>query len=67
PRLAGTSKYSNLGRALIGLYDLFGVSWLRKRTAVPPVAEDSAAAERISDFAGTPEQAAPRPARNRRN
>ncbi len=43
PRLAGQSKYSNLGRALIGLYDLFGVTWLRKRTKVPPIAEDSQA------------------------
>ncbi len=32
PRLRGASKYTNLGRALIGLYDLVGVSWLRKRT-----------------------------------
>ena len=40
PRLHGTSKYTNLGRALIGLYDLVGVSWLRKRTQVPPVTEE---------------------------
>jgi dolichol-phosphate mannosyltransferase len=40
PRLRGASKYTNLGRALIGLYDLVGVSWLRKRTSLPPVAED---------------------------
>jgi dolichol-phosphate mannosyltransferase len=40
PRLKGTSKYTNLGRALIGLYDLVGVSWLRKRTLIPPVEED---------------------------
>jgi len=40
PRLRGTSKYTNLGRALIGLYDLVGVSWLRKRTQIPPLAED---------------------------
>ena len=42
PRLAGASKYTNLGRALIGLYDLVGVSWLRKRTTIPPIAEDLA-------------------------
>lgn len=42
PRLAGQSKYTNLGRALIGIYDLIGVSWLRKRTKVPPISEDSA-------------------------
>jgi len=41
PRLAGESKYSNLGRALIGLYDLIGVSWLRKRTVVPGISADS--------------------------
>lgn len=39
PRQAGQSKYTNLGRALIGLYDLFGVTWLRKRTIVPGIAE----------------------------
>jgi dolichol-phosphate mannosyltransferase len=39
PRLRGASKYTNLGRALIGLYDLVGVSWLRKRTLLPPIAE----------------------------
>jgi dolichol-phosphate mannosyltransferase len=45
PRLRGASKYTNLGRALIGLYDLVGVSWLRKRTHIPPVAEDLAGAD----------------------
>jgi dolichol-phosphate mannosyltransferase len=40
PRLCGKSKYTNLGRALIGLYDLVGVSWLRKRTVIPPVSEE---------------------------
>ncbi|HZP08693.1 glycosyltransferase family 2 protein [Methyloceanibacter sp.] len=44
PRLRGASKYTNLGRALIGLYDLVGVSWLRKRTLVPPVSESAAGA-----------------------
>jgi len=42
PRMAGISKYSNLGRALLGIYDLIGVTWLRKRTRTPPIAEDSA-------------------------
>jgi dolichol-phosphate mannosyltransferase len=45
PRLRGTSKYTNLGRALIGLYDLVGVSWLRKRTFIPPIAEHVSGAE----------------------
>jgi dolichol-phosphate mannosyltransferase len=44
PRLAGQSKYTNVGRALIGIYDLFGVAWLRRRTKVPPIVEDSSAA-----------------------
>jgi dolichol-phosphate mannosyltransferase len=44
PRLRGASKYTNLGRALIGLYDLVGVSWLRKRTELPLVAEDRSGA-----------------------
>ena len=39
PRQAGQSKYNNLGRALIGIYDLFGVSWLRKRTKAPAIIE----------------------------
>jgi dolichol-phosphate mannosyltransferase len=43
PRVAGISKYSNLGRALVGIYDLIGVAWLRKRTRSPALAEDSAA------------------------
>lgn len=36
-REAGNSKYSNLGRALVGLYDLFGVAWLirRRKTQSP--------------------------------
>jgi len=41
PRVAGVSKYSNLGRALVGIYDLIGVTWLRKRTSAPAIAEDS--------------------------
>ncbi len=41
-RRAGTSKYSNLVRALVGLYDLVGVSWLRRRTRHPRTTEDIA-------------------------
>ena len=40
PRVAGTSKYTNFGRALVGIYDLFGVTWLRKRTKTPQISED---------------------------
>jgi dolichol-phosphate mannosyltransferase len=35
PRRAGVSKYTNLGRGLIGIYDLVGVRWLIRRTALP--------------------------------
>jgi dolichol-phosphate mannosyltransferase len=38
-RTVGVSKYNNLRRALVGLYDLIGVSWLRHRTVVPKVVE----------------------------
>ena len=31
-RKSGISKYSNLQRGLAGIFDLFGVIWLRKRT-----------------------------------
>lgn len=30
-RVAGASKYNNLNRALVGLYDLVGVAWLIRR------------------------------------
>ena len=30
-RKSGISKYSNFQRALVGIYDLFGVIWLRKK------------------------------------
>ncbi len=42
-RTAGVSKYSNAVRALVGLYDLIGVSWLRQRSRVPLIRSDSAA------------------------
>jgi dolichol-phosphate mannosyltransferase len=51
PRVAGQSKYSNFGRALLGLYDLVGVSWLRKRTKVPLIVEDLPAGRQVSDLA----------------
>ncbi|HRD77427.1 MAG TPA: glycosyltransferase family 2 protein, partial [Hyphomicrobiaceae bacterium] len=41
PRQAGVSKYNNIGRALIGLYDLVGVSWIRRRTKAPAIAEEA--------------------------
>lgn len=40
PRVAGVSKYTNWERALRGIHDLFGVSWLLKRkTLFPEVLE----------------------------
>ncbi|MEZ5913189.1 MAG: hypothetical protein R3D84_14040 [Paracoccaceae bacterium] len=39
-RQAGRSKYSNVQRALVGIYDLIGVAWLiRRRKKAQPLAE----------------------------
>ena len=38
-RQAGVSKYNNLNRALVGIYDLVGVSWLRRRSVVPQITD----------------------------
>lgn len=46
PRVAGESKYTNLGRLAVAIYDLIGVVWLRRRTRLPSVAADSTAAPR---------------------
>jgi dolichol-phosphate mannosyltransferase len=35
PRERGHTKYSNWQRGLVGLFDLFGVLWLKKRTRRP--------------------------------
>lgn len=51
-RIAGKSKYNNIGRAVVGLYDLVGVSWLRKRTKVPAIIEDLPEGRQVSDFSG---------------
>ncbi len=34
-RLHGVSKYTNWGRALVGVFDLMGVAWLVRRTQAP--------------------------------
>jgi dolichol-phosphate mannosyltransferase len=34
PRAAGRSKYTNLGRAIVGLSDLLGVAWLIRRRRI---------------------------------
>jgi len=35
PRLAGQSKYTNFGRAIVGVSDTLGMIWLRRRTRLP--------------------------------
>ena len=42
PRGSGQSKYTNLGRALVGIRDLMGVSWLIQRSHVTATSELSA-------------------------
>jgi len=39
PRGSGQSKYTNLGRALVGIRDLMGVSWLIQRSHVTAISE----------------------------
>ena len=39
PRGSGQSKYTNLGRALVGVRDLVGVSWLIQRSHVTAISE----------------------------
>lgn len=39
-RTAGQSKYTNLGRAAVGLFDLLGVVWLLRRTSLPVAAAE---------------------------
>lgn len=40
PRTAGNSKYTNFGRALVGISDLMGVMWLQRRpNALPNISE----------------------------
>lgn len=50
PRQAGKSKYNNVTRALVGLYDLVGVTWLRHRTKVPAIVEGLPEGRHISDL-----------------
>jgi dolichol-phosphate mannosyltransferase len=52
PRVAGKSKYTNIGRALVGIYDLFGVAWLRRRTRIPSIVEEHAEVRQQPDPAG---------------
>jgi len=45
------SKYNNLNRALVGVYDLVGVTWLRKRTKVPGIVERHPETAQVRDLA----------------
>ena len=65
PRRRGISKYGVLDRLGVGIVDLFGVMWLRRRFAVPELVEADAARRRS---AGADDGAAScmRPGRNRR-
>lgn len=40
PRTQGRSKYGVWDRAWVGIWDLCGVAWLRRRAATPTVTED---------------------------
>jgi dolichol-phosphate mannosyltransferase len=51
PRLAGQSKYTNFNRALLGIYDLIGIVWLRRRTRVPQIEEDTLGVATLSEAA----------------
>jgi len=51
PRLAGQSKYTNFNRLLLGIYDMIGIVWLRRRTRIPFIEEDSRQAERSVEAA----------------
>ncbi len=56
PRVAGQSKYTNIGRALVGIYDLIGVTWIRRRTKKPAIVEDfraSSGSDRVVPFRET--------------
>ncbi|OAN76827.1 dolichol-phosphate mannosyltransferase [Jannaschia sp. EhC01] len=48
PRVAGASKYTNLGRAIVSFFDLMGVAWLirRRRKVLPKETDISRPEER---------------------
>ncbi len=51
PRLTGQSKYTNFSRFLLGLYDMIGIVWLRRRTRIPDISEDTLDVARLTDYA----------------
>ncbi len=40
PRTSGRSKYGNLDRLVVGIFDLLGVAWLMRRRALPSCVAD---------------------------
>lgn len=59
-RAAGQSKYTNFDRALRGLYDLIGVSWLLRRKVILPRLEEAPAPGGSTTPKGLPQED-PRP------
>jgi len=51
PRLAGKSKYTNLSRLFLGIYDIIGIVWLRRRTHLPAISEDTLGVARLREVA----------------
>jgi dolichol-phosphate mannosyltransferase len=49
-RMVGRSKYTNIGRMFAGIYDILGMIWLRKRTKIPHITEDSADFKKTATF-----------------
>jgi dolichol-phosphate mannosyltransferase len=50
-RVAGQSKYTNFNRLLLGIYDMIGIVWLRRRTRIPDIEEDTLGVTRLSEAA----------------
>jgi dolichol-phosphate mannosyltransferase len=49
PRQRGQSKYGIMDRLWVGIWDLFGVKWLLRRTSVPEVSEPGIAENNIGE------------------
>jgi dolichol-phosphate mannosyltransferase len=49
PRLSGRSKYTNINRFFVGIYDMIGIVWLRWRTRVPDISEDTLGVARLRE------------------
>lgn len=64
PRLAGESKYTNLSRLLLGIHDLVGILWLRRRTRLPDISEDTLGVARIKRAAAAFRQSMPAASRH---